>query len=143
MNWEVRFDSLQATTRPDIIRREPQWHHATWHYINEPYFPTEADREALQGHITDNLSRDVPKAGEDIERMNAIQAFKYNLDRFRSVDTSDRDKAVALCWILHIGGDLHQPLHTTAMFTTALPQGDRGGNTIKLTGSSAKNLHAA
>ena len=72
-----------------------------------------------------------------------MQAFKYNLDRCRNAHTSDRDKALTLCWILHIGGDLPQPLHTTAMFTTALLQGDRGGNAIRLIDSNAMNLHAS
>jgi hypothetical protein len=36
---------------------------------------------------------------------------------------------VALCWIFHLIGDVHQPLHTVALFTTQFPppEGDRGG----------------
>jgi len=38
-------------------------------------------------------------------------------------------KAVALCWIFHLIGDVHQPLHTITLFTTQFPplEGDRGG----------------
>jgi hypothetical protein len=50
------------------------------------------------------------------------------------------DKAILMTWIFHLVGDIHQPLHSTAFFTTgAFPEGDRGGNRLKV-GSS--NLHA-
>jgi hypothetical protein len=39
-------------------------------------------------------------------------------------------KAVALAWLFHLVGDIHQPLHTAQLFTTDYPQGDRGGNEI-------------
>jgi S1/P1 Nuclease len=39
-------------------------------------------------------------------------------------------KAVALAWLFHLVGDIHQPLHTAQLFTTDYPNGDRGGNEI-------------
>jgi hypothetical protein len=35
-------------------------------------------------------------------------------------------KAGALGWLFHLVGDIHQPLHTTQLFTVDYPQGDRG-----------------
>ena len=57
---------------------------------------------------------------------------------------ADADKAVALCWILHLTGDLHQPLHTVALFSRGhFPAGDRGGNDIRIERSPRPtNLHA-
>lgn len=50
------------------------------------------------------------------------------------------ERAVALCWLLHLIGDIHQPLHTGALVTARLfPDGDRGGNRTLVDGS---NLHA-
>ena len=50
------------------------------------------------------------------------------------------EKAVLLCWLFHLVGDLHQPLHTSAMFTPRLfSEGDRGGNSIKV---GKYNLHS-
>ena len=50
-------------------------------------------------------------------------------------------KAVAYCWLMHLVGDIHQPLHFTALFSQdRFPQGDRGGNDIPLT--QGRNLHA-
>jgi hypothetical protein len=39
-------------------------------------------------------------------------------------------RAIALTWVFHLVGDAHQPLHTTQIFTTDYPNGDRGGNEI-------------
>src|SRR5207302_908104 len=61
---------------------------------------------------------------------------------------SDQKKAIALCWIIHQAGDIHQPLHAISRFSNAFPQGDRGGNLVhpfpNPRGSRpySKNLHA-
>jgi hypothetical protein len=54
----------------------------------------------------------------------------------------DREKAVYLCWLFHLVGDIHQPLHTTALFSEVFPHGDKGGNLvyIRLDGRPTK-LH--
>ena len=48
-------------------------------------------------------------------------------------------QAYDLSWLLHLVGDIHQPLHSVARFPNAHPNGDRGGNEVKLTDGS--NLH--
>ena len=46
-----------------------------------------------------------------------------------------------ICWLLHVYSDIHQPLHTTALFSqTLLPKGCRGGNSIKT--KQGRNLHS-
>ena len=45
-----------------------------------------------------------------------------------SSGASDDVRSYDLVWMLHIVGDLHQPLHATARYTRELPAGDRGGN---------------
>ena len=51
---------------------------------------------------------------------------------------STKDKAIAIAWFLHIGGDLHQPLHTSGRFTDSEPKGDQGGNLFLLTPAGTK-----
>jgi hypothetical protein len=63
--------------------------------------------------------------------MNAIQTIR--LARAMLVDpaVSREDKAIMLCWLLHVVGDIHQPLHSSALFSRKLfPEGDLGGNRI-------------
>jgi hypothetical protein len=45
------------------------------------------------------------------------------------IDYSER-RAIALAWLFHLVGDIHQPLHTAQLFTVDYPKGDRGGNEI-------------
>ncbi|WP_271612440.1 S1/P1 nuclease [Bradyrhizobium sp. CCBAU 21362] len=40
----------------------------------------------------------------------------------------DQLRSYELVWLLHLVGDLHQPLHAIARYTAELPHGDRGGN---------------
>ena len=39
-------------------------------------------------------------------------------------------RAIALAWLFHLVGDIHQPLHAVQLFTVDYPDGDRGGNQI-------------
>jgi hypothetical protein len=40
--------------------------------------------------------------------------------------------AVALAWLLHLVGDIHQPLHASGRITNLEPDGDQGGNLFLL-----------
>jgi S1/P1 Nuclease len=44
--------------------------------------------------------------------------------------TDGERRAIALAWLFHLVGDIHQPLHTAQLFTVDYPNGDRGGNEI-------------
>jgi hypothetical protein len=72
-----------------------------------------------------------------------------------AADTSDEDKAINLCWVLHLIGDLHQPLHCAAFIASKAklgaeqfdpPHGDEGGNRLavklKESDTDAVILHA-
>jgi hypothetical protein len=53
------------------------------------------------------------------------------------------DRAVMLCWLFHLVGDIHQPCHSASLFELAkLPSGDRGGNSTTIEGLPSKSLHA-
>ena len=46
--------------------------------------------------------------------------------------------------LLHFVGDIHQPLHSSSLFSEEFPEGDQGGNKIKLKckyGAACDNLH--
>jgi hypothetical protein len=46
---------------------------------------------------------------------------------------TDAEKAIAIVWIEHLIGDIHQPLHTSARVTDREPKGDQGGNLFLIT----------
>jgi hypothetical protein len=68
------------------------------------------------------------KLDGDKPPQNIAQALEWNVRRLRNASVSDADKAVALAWVLHLVGDVHQPLHTCAVYSADYPAGDRGGN---------------
>ena len=70
---------------------------------------------------------------------NIITELNRDLDILKN-STDDNARAEALRFIIHFVGDLHQPLHCATRVSQAHPQGDEGGNLVKITG--AKNLHS-
>ena len=46
--------------------------------------------------------------------------------------SSDPLKSYDLTWLLHLVGDVHQPLHASTRVSKADPEGDAGGNLVKL-----------
>ena len=63
------------------------------------------------------------------EPVNILTAMVEN-QRIVATENNPERKAVALAWLFHLVGDVHQPLHAAQLFTTEYPQGDRGGNEI-------------
>ena len=66
------------------------------------------------------------------------------VDLFRpALGGNDEDlKAYDLSWLLHLVGDLHQPLHCTTRVGQGHPDGDAGGNLVTvMPGTSTQKLH--
>ncbi len=124
-----------ASARPALVAAH---HRARWHYINLPTFLSPQDQQAL-GPLDINLHYHWTET-QDPGDYNLVQALAHNMDRYLLSTATDADKAIALCWLLHLLGDMHQPLHTTALFSAgAFPNGDRGGNSLRV---NTSNLHA-
>ncbi len=134
----------QAAIWPDLARNfkgddHVRYNHSTWHYINVPTFLNAGDEEALTGTLKVNVSLDPPARLQ--ENMNAIQTIRIARSMLTDPAVAKADKAVMLAWLFHVVGDIHQPLHSTALFSQKLfPEGDRGGNLIKT--KQRGNLHA-
>jgi len=128
---------MRAATWPDMLRTTTNPlhatdHHATWHYVNYPI-----DRDGVKGPTPDP----VWKAGTD--PANILQALQKCAAELKDEKLPDADKAKALCWYLHLVGDLHQPLHATALFSKDFPKGDRGGNSFIVdNGGRISRLHS-
>jgi hypothetical protein len=120
---------VRSSTWADIIRwREAVghgYHQASWHYVNffwEQPVPGGPGRELPRQHLG--------------QAVDSLQAF---LNELSSDVVAPERKAVVLAWVLHLAGDVHQPLHASARVSPADPEGDKGGNDFKLGGRS--NLH--
>lgn len=133
-----RWIFWHAATWPDVARgiRGPDrsvYDRGTWHYINGPIYLDRSDKNALAGRLTVNLSFDYPTAMAERE-WNLVQATKHATAILRDAGAPAPERAVAYCWLFHLVGDSHQPLHSCALFSASrFPKGDRGGNDIPLT----------
>jgi len=60
--------------------------------------------------------------------------IRTQIAAFRAVLASgspDPLKSYDLVWLLHLVGDVHQPLHCTTRVSSGQPNGDQGGNAVK------------
>jgi hypothetical protein len=118
---------LAARWADDVRKRDRVQDRPQWHYINFPFKP----------------------AGESVEPkppapINILTAITENQRILRSEAPAEQ-RAIALAWLFHLVGDVHQPLHTAQMFSRQYPDGDRGGNEVCVRVSAdgpAINLHA-
>jgi len=141
--WAFERASYWSDLVPNISDAvRTQYHRGTWHYINMPVYLTDEDEKVFAGNLSHNMSTIFSPPLR--QNLNVIQALKGNLKVWRDETAADADKAVALCWILHLTGDLHQPLHNVALFSrTFFREGDRGGNSIAIERNGrVSNLHA-
>lgn len=120
---------LKASVWPDLVRDNPRYHRGDWHYVNLFW-------EARPSPDTCPIDRpDLLPVGGAVRR---LEEFRETTD---NATLSAGERAVQLAWILHIAGDIHQPLHASARITPEHPEGDRGGNLFPLAGTP-RNLHS-
>jgi hypothetical protein len=143
---------MKASTWPDAVRpplgghrplikddagdqaNVTKYSHAQWHYVDKIYvLPAEAADAANDGKMPDAPQGD------------ALKAIRQAMATLKSATARPDEKAVSLCWLLHLLGDIHQPLHCVTLVSAELPlpDGDRGGNFIFLaTPAGHLSLHA-
>ena len=153
---QARWLLSQAAVWPDMARTFPgkdrKYHHGSWHYVNLPLYLTDRDRKQLELKHTIDKKKHVPEHHKGrthlavghtqlpTEDWFINHAFHANRDVFFAPETPPAERAVALCWLIHLAGDSHQPLHATGLFTERrFVEGDRGGNEISVTKS--ESLH--
>jgi len=134
----ARWIFSHAATWPDIARGyggalKARYHRPTWHYVNHPLYLTEADRDTIDPNLPANIRTQwAPAMDED--GLNATQALLRAVTLLQDPRTASAAKAVLYCWLLHLAGDLHQPMHAASLFSRrTFPSGDRGGNGIPTT----------
>jgi len=88
--------------------RDTIYDHPTWHYA----FTT---LDAARAPKTAELTGD------------AIEAFALNARVLANRRAPAANRALALCWVMHVAQDIHQPLHTAQIAPPGLEDGDGGG----------------
>jgi hypothetical protein len=111
-----------VSTWADEIRSQPEYRNmGTWHYVDLPLGMNFAEfSHAIEGMEKDNVYKSLLKQEQILGDRTA----------------SPENRAIALKWVVHLVGDLHQPMHVSR-------EEDKGGNTIQLNfNGTGTNLHA-
>jgi len=90
----------------------PLWHTARW-----PIVAKDASVEA----------KAAAKARGNKPRGLALDALALNFSTLANPEAKPAEQAVALCWIIHLIGDVHQPMHVSDLFSTEYPNGNYSG----------------
>ena len=127
---------MLISTWPDIIRdksfntRFTKYANGNWHYA-DTFWKLEKGKVVF-----------LPETEPGGLAMKKLADF----DAMIRGNASDAEKAIAIAWLEHLIGDMHQPLHSSAKVTDSNPKGDQGGNLFLLTPKGTKrenqeNLH--
>ncbi len=96
----------------DDIRLGP-FDHPTWHSGMTPYVdPAHPPSHTPAARVAES----------------AFEAYALNVSMARDGHATAAERAVALCWVFHLIGDIHQPLHAIQLFSSDYPNGDGGGD---------------
>src|SRR5271165_705525 len=101
--------------------------HKYWHFVNTPI---SQDGTLVQPSMSPNAE-------------TQVKAFARAL----ASHESNNRKSYDMVWLMHMVGDVHQPLHNATRFAKDSPNGDAGGNLVAINatacvGDSATELHA-
>ncbi|MDF1683049.1 MAG: S1/P1 nuclease [Legionellaceae bacterium] len=116
---------IEAATWLDNLRNEENSKAlGAMHYVDIPF-------------STDGTHGPKPKS------MNGLMAYNQSLALLSANHASSLERVFALRVLMHVAGDLHQPLHAATRVSRKYPEGDAGGNRVDLPKNKiAQNLHA-
>lgn len=87
-----------------------------WHFIDRPY------------NADGFLQIPLPHAENGVY---ALEQAVYTLKSF-NYTVAPYETSTMLRYLIHIVGDLHQPLHSMSRYTEKYPNGDEGGNLVPI-----------
>jgi len=121
------FVFMKASTWPDEIRRRHNhYDHPHWHYIDYPLKPPSFPMEPG------------PAPNDDV-----LYGIAQSEKALSDAGSSAEERAVYLSYLIHLVGDIHQPLHCASLFNDSYPGGDKGGNDFYVKpGSRGIKLHS-
>lgn len=116
-NQNIQIDKgeflfMEAGVWPDKIRRTGSpYDHPEWHFVD---YKIEAGGQ-------NDTNR--PSPDNDI-----ILAIDKSIKSIDDPQAPPEARAAYLSWLIHLMGDLHQPLHCASFYSSQFPKGDRGSN---------------
>ena len=115
---------MYAANWSDVVRnrnfvvRNAKYHHGNWHYADIFW----KRKNGLARRLADFNGA----GGVAISKLDELEKI------IRNPQSPKASRAIALAWFLHVGGDVHNPVHNASRVTTLEPGGDQGGNLFTL-----------
>ena len=118
---------VECAEFPDDIKYQNWKAFDSWHFLDHYFF------SGVEPKI-------MPENKENIvwAMVKAIQ--NLNTNKPSKIDQR-LGKSFSLRYLIHLIGDIHQPLHSASRVTKELPDGDAGGNLFKIKVPQAYDLH--
>lgn len=129
-----KYLMMRASMWPDEIKNSENgnfsYNRKEWHYIVQKLY---LDKPVDEKNPEIQYSKD---------SSNIVWAITHVQNSIKNTEISTSLKAVYLSWLIHLTADIHQPLHTCALFdNNKLKRGDRGGNALYIrTATDTTNL---
>lgn len=131
----IRWAVGRAGVWPDVARSQPRYNRPTWHY------QLGSTITIGNANVPDDPGPLPPDANLDTQDLYAIQAIELCFNVLRNRRATDSDRALAICWLAHLVGDIHQPCHAGSLYVEGVfPDGDRGANGVPV--KQGRNLHS-
>ena len=128
-----------AATWPDRIKSQPAFHDDGTHNGNRPDGPPSSQNTGYNDplrhrywHFVDQPFTRDGTALPAVPNPNAQERIHLFRQTLNSTTASDPLKSYDLVWLLHLVGDVHQPLHDSTRIRKAQPDGDDGGNLVSV-----------
>ena len=150
--WDQRPADVQSFDRAaawaDLIKGSKVRIFNSWHYIEHPY--------VVKGEVIDLINEPseiglVSKGSfesktkikaKQIRTNNIVTAIQQAIVALKVQRADPLLQAFFLRMLIHLVGDIHQPLHCISRYSVHTPKGDLGGNRFPIAIKGVRNLHA-
>ena len=127
---EDKHHFVESATFPDDIKYQGWTVFNSWHFVTQ-YLLKKGSKEKTKDLLYNN--QDLVFAINESKKVLANTDESKTEDRFA--------KSFQLRYLIHLVGDVHQPLHNVSFVSEAFPDGDMGGNKFNVDVPGAKSLH--
>lgn len=115
---------IESACWPDDLKRQNITDYNNLHYFDQPFFPLDKFDVSLP---STNL-------------LTAWNSSKLFLQK-NSFDLFPNESSFNLRFLLHLTGDVHQPMHCVSLFSELFPEGDLGGTLFEVEYNGNTQLH--
>ena len=145
---EGDYPYVESSTFADDIKYHGGAWQSDFHFVTNPFIAegvaSDYKISTAKHNLTDGVSALVQWLSGRNDGTDYLNSYIYKyIQNTLFPGNENVAKSYALRLLIHYVGDIHQPFHNEAMYSTQFPTGDKGGNLITLPSHySSDELHA-